>query len=65
MPRSWRPGLRGIAVFGRCGAGASAMAEVYRRAAPRGHPEGRMTATNQAIARAASARRSAARNQTQ
>ena len=38
MPRSCRPGLRGIAVFGRCGAGASAMVEVYRRAAPSDHP---------------------------
>ena len=34
MPSSWRPGLRGIAVLARCGAGASAMAEVYRRDGP-------------------------------
>src|SRR5690349_24185608 len=34
MPSSWRPGLRGMDVFGRCGAGASAIPEVYRRGPP-------------------------------
>ena len=39
MPRSWRPGLRGIAVLARCGAGASAMAAVYRRERPADIPK--------------------------
>src|SRR5450759_363299 len=38
MPSSWRPGLRGIAVFERWGAGASAMGAVYRPVAPGGYP---------------------------
>ena len=65
MPRSCRPGLRGIAVFGRCGAGASAMREVYRRAAPPDHRMAGRPRGYAAAPTAATGRRSDARNQIQ